>query len=137
MEKKVLLVTLIGGALLLIHPVLAQTSPLDGYWTLENASVVKITGADTVQVDVSSVKEHTLCFLFDHLVFKADNLSFPDMAINGVFKREKNKIEITFTAAPYSLNVERAGDKLHFRQSVSSWGENFTYKVTSTYKKEK
>jgi hypothetical protein len=54
----------------------------------------------------------------------------------GKFLLEGNKIHISFTAAPYTLEYKRTGNELQLNQQFTLMGDDYTYRVLTVYKKE-
>ncbi|GHV53360.1 hypothetical protein FACS1894181_17120 [Bacteroidia bacterium] len=109
---------------------------MQGRWTLKEASVTKRNGANTISIPVDSVKGNPYYFLFDKLEFKADTLGFPNLNIQGNYLLKGNKIQISFTAAPYALEYKRTGNELRLNQQFTLMGDDYTHRVLIVYKKE-
>jgi hypothetical protein len=120
----------------------AQTSPLEGRWKLESASAIKITGTDTVDVDIDTVRDEVSDLLSETLVFNADTLTFPERddcgcGHRGPYKLTGDYIEIPFTAAPIGIDFRIADGRLHFRQQFLFGMEPpYTYRIFTVYSKQ-
>lgn len=121
----------------------AQTSQLDGIWVLENASVVQITGKDSITMDPAIFKKDPFFALFDKLNFRADTLNVInrayDFELEGVYIPHNDMIEIPFTGAPLSLEYVITDEKLYLKQRLYPQDTplNNTYLVSTIYIKEK
>jgi hypothetical protein len=119
----------------------SQSSPLEGSWILEDASIVKITAGDTIPIDASTVKENLRFGLFDKLTFKADSLLLFEegCGCNGVYQLTGNQVEISFTPLPLMWEYRIEDEDLYFKQRFSYAGSDYParydYQVLTTYKK--
>jgi hypothetical protein len=126
-----------------ITPLYAQSDPLlEGTWTLESASVLKITGSDTTTVAIGPAEREELSIMLsDTVAFKADIIHLSALndhgcCSEGAYVREGNRIEISFTAAPFAIEYRMEGATLHFRQQMLlGMVPPFTYQVLTAYKK--
>jgi hypothetical protein len=138
MERNFLFITVIS-VLLLVATVSAfgQAGPLDGNWALEKASVLNISGNDTISQTINTSEALPSYFMFAHLAFKGDSIRFPNWLIEGFHPvtRKENKIEIRFMPFPYFLEYEREGEWLYLKQQIQQ-GDRLAYQVLITYKKE-
>jgi hypothetical protein len=139
MKRNNLFTVLIGGILASVTSisVFGQTSPIEGRWALDGSSAVRFAGADTISVAIGTITEKPYFFLFDTIEFKAGIFSSPNLSCtcSGDYLWDNNKIEISFTAVPYSLEYTVAGEKLYVKQQYSFWGQDFSYQIVSIYKK--
>ncbi|MDR2389753.1 MAG: hypothetical protein LBD89_08220 [Tannerellaceae bacterium] len=123
----------------------AQSSSLEGTWRLENASAVRITGSDTVEVAIHAIKHEVSDMLSEILEFKADRLSLGawDAAEDcrcgrhGTYALTGNRLTIAFTAAPITVNYRIENGKLYFMQQYLLGMEPpYTYRVSTVYSKQ-
>ncbi|MDR2809683.1 MAG: hypothetical protein LBB84_03890 [Tannerellaceae bacterium] len=122
----------------------AQSSlPLEGIWTLESVAVTKITGADTIEVAVETVKEELADMLSQTLEFRADTLILSGSDKNcgcghhGLYERTGNQISIPFTAAPIRVEYKITDNMLYFRQQwLLGIVPPFIYQVSTVYSKQ-
>jgi hypothetical protein len=119
----------------------SQTSPLEGTWILEDASIVKITAGDTIPIDANTVKENPYFELYDKLTFKADSLLLFEegCGCNGVYQLTGDQIVISFTPALIIWKYQAKDEYLHLKNTLSIFGGNYPergeYQVSTTYKK--
>ena len=112
---------------------------LEGTWTLEAATIRKITDSDTLELAASRFKDDSFFALYDTLIFKADTLTIPyadTSCSQGEYSRTDNQIFIPFMAAPHVLNYIVKEGKIHFTQYESNGCEDCTYQIQTVYKKE-
>jgi len=130
-------VLLTAFCLLPAAKVFAQALPVEGHWVLEKAIVLKITGSDTLTVDVNTVKDNSLIALYDVLIFEGNMLSIPlgDTYVRGEYNRTGNTIAISFMAAPHLLNYRLQDEKIYFTQEISFIGEDCVYLAQTVYKR--
>jgi len=109
-------------------------APVEGHWVLEKATVLKITGSDTLAVDVNTVKDNSFVALFDALQFKGNTLilSFADGYFQGEYTQTGSTIEIYFTPAPFVLSYRVEGEKIYFTQAATADCE---YVAQTVYKR--
>jgi hypothetical protein len=124
--------------------VYAQSRPLEGTWALKSASVWKISGVDTVEVeDIEAVRGELDPMLSDPLEFRGDTLLFPGSnecgcGSRGVYHVKGDSIEFSFTAAPVGIVYRIEDDRLYFRQQfIYSMESPFTYLVFTAYNRKK
>jgi hypothetical protein len=110
-------------------------SSIEGLWTIEQAAVLKITGGDTLKIDVNTVKENSFVALFDALQFKGNTLilSFANDYFQGEYTLTGSTIEIHFTPAPFVLSYRVEGEKIYFTQEATA---DCVYVVQTVYKKD-
>jgi len=120
----------------------AQTTntiaPVEGHWVLEKATVLKITGSDTLAVDVNMVKDNSLIALYDTLMFKGKVLTIPfrNTYRQGEYNWTDNTIEIPFMAAPHLLDYLIKDERMYFTQQESLTRESCIYLIQTVYKKD-
>jgi len=112
-------------------------SPLEGQWVLENAAAFKITGSDTLAIDVNTVKNNSSIVLYDTLTFKGNRLSLPfrNTYVQGKYSWTDKAIKIPFMSAPLLLDYVIKDEKVCFTQQISVGCEGCTYFIQTIYKK--
>ncbi|MDR1645801.1 MAG: hypothetical protein LBS05_08285 [Tannerellaceae bacterium] len=118
-----------------------NASSLEGTWTLENLSVLKIAGADTTAITMSPEEREELFFLLsDTVAFRGDTVMLSSLTDCGCgnhvpYTREGNHILISSTAAPIGIDYRLEGETLYFRQQLLYGIVPFAYQVRTSYKK--
>jgi len=117
----------------------AQASELQGRWEITQASVLKISGSDTLTVNVDSVKNNPFFALYDTLIFEGNRLSLPVSGhlAQGEYSLTGNEIAFNFTAVAYVLKYRIADEKLYLTQrtTISYLCSDCIYLVETVYKR--
>jgi hypothetical protein len=116
---------------------------LDGVWVLEKASALKVTGNDSVKIDISTIKTDQHFALFDTLEFKSStlrlvNVDYNNFETGGIYVLRPDSIEIPFTGAPFYLEYVIQDTKLYLKQieSFPYTPSKEIYIISTTYRKE-
>ena len=111
----------------------------EGTWTLETATIQKITDNGTLELAASRFKDDSFIALYETLIFKAKTLTIPHADTScsqGEFSWTDNQIIIPFMAAPHVLNYIVKEGKINFTQYESNGCEDCTYLIQTVYIKE-
>lgn len=117
-------------------------NPLLGTWILEDLSVFRIEGNDSIPVLKNTLKWEPFG-VFDNLVFQEDILTVSmfgyTVAGNYNINTIVGKVDFHFASSPFYLDYEVRNNKLYLKQQLSySQGasEEVVYCVLSTYKSQ-
>ena len=120
--------------------VFAQNNLLDGTWTLDSVSVVKIS--DNSALGIEEAKQNPFFGVFEALAFQGNDLTVTinDYQAIGTAEITNDKIKISFTDAPIEVQYQIKDGQLFLEHHVSFPGEghpnNNIYIVTIKYKKQ-